>query len=70
VALIDRIPTMTRSHLHRFLQRNVLNVMRKYCVEKQAKQAFKDYEVGYLHVSITHILLENNPKLYLFVGLA
>jgi hypothetical protein len=69
VALKDKIPALTRSNLHRCLQRNGLSIMKKDAEEKREKQAFKEYDVGYVHVDITQITLENNLKLYLFVGI-
>jgi hypothetical protein len=37
--------------------------------EKREKKTFKDYEIGYVHVDITHLVLEGNMKNYLFVGI-
>jgi hypothetical protein len=69
LALRDTIPALTRSNLHRCLRRNNLNTLPKSPESKREKQAFAEYDVGFVHVDITHILLENNVKLYLFVGI-
>jgi hypothetical protein len=69
IALKDKIPGLTRSNLHRCLVRNNMSVLPKETLEKPAKQEFKKYPIGYVHIDITQLLLEGGVKLYLFVGI-
>ena len=69
IALKDKIPALTRSNLYRCLKRNGLNTLPKPEGEKREKKKFKDYDIGYVHVDITQIVLEGNVKNYLFVGI-
>jgi hypothetical protein len=69
IALKDKIPSLTRSNLYRCLKRNGLNTLPKMEKEKRKTQVFKEYEIGYVHVDITQLVLEGNIKLYLFVGI-
>jgi transposase-like protein len=69
IALEGKIPTLTRSNLHRCLVRHGLNVLPKDPEKKTEKQKFKEYEVGYVHVDITQIVLSGGQKFYLFVGI-
>ena len=69
VALKPRIPALTRSNLHRCLARKKLNVLPKDEKQPREKKAFKEYDIGFVHVDITQILLEGGKKLYLFVGI-
>jgi hypothetical protein len=48
VALKDVIPHLTRSSLHRCLQRHGISRLPKADREKSKK--FKDYEIGYFHI--------------------
>ena len=68
IALKDKIPTLTRSNLHRCLQRNGLSVLPKNEEEKERKK-FKEYEIGFVHVDITQVIIADKKKLYLFVGI-
>lgn len=70
VSLKDKIPALTRSNLHRCLQRHGLS---RLPVEdgggaKASKKKFKDYDIGYVHIDITEIRL-GKQKLYMFVGI-
>ena len=70
VALKDSIPKLTRSNLHRCLKRHGLSVLPKEDPKSSpaGKKKFATYEIGYFHIDITEINLENNPKFYLFVA--
>jgi transposase InsO family protein len=69
-ALGPLIPALTRSNLHRCLQRH--NVSRLSDLlpaeEKAATKAFKDYEPGFLHIDTAQINL-GKDKFYLFVAI-
>lgn len=71
IALKDSIPNLSRSNLHRCLKRNGISVLQKEekTTSTAGKKKFKTYEIGYLHIDITEVNLENNPKLYLFVAI-
>ena len=66
-ALQTEIPHLSRSSLHRCLQRHGLSQLPK---EKQLteKKKFKPYPIGYFHVDIAEVQTEEG-KLYLFVGI-
>ena len=70
IVLKDTIPKLSRSNLHRCLKRNGLSVLQKEDSKSHTanKKKFATYEIGYLHIDITEINLENNPKFYLFVA--
>jgi transposase-like protein len=67
VSLRDNIPKLTRSNLHRCLQRHGLSHLPKDKVEKPKKK-FKEYKIGYVHIDITTLHV-GKQKLYLFVGI-
>ena len=71
IALKDSIPNLSRSNLHRCLKRNGLNVLPKVETKSSSanKKKFKQYEIGYLHIDITEIRLDSNPKFYLFCAI-
>jgi len=69
IALKEKIPSLTRSNLHRCLQRNGLSVLPKNEDEPREKKKFKDYEIGFVHIDITQVIIANKQKLYLFVGI-
>lgn len=69
IALKEKIPALTRSNLHRCLKRNALSVLPKNEDEQQEKKKFKEYDIGFIHVDITQVIIENKQKLYLFVGI-
>ena len=53
ISLKDQITSLTRSNLHRCLQRHGLSVLPKE--EKEEKKKFKPYDIGYFHI-LTHQL--------------
>lgn len=65
LALKDEIPQLTRSNLHRCLQRHSLSRLPK--PEKPVKKRFKAYEIGYMHVDICEVRI-GEGKRYLYVG--
>ncbi len=65
IALKNEIPKLTRSNLHRVLQKNNLS---KFPKEIIAKQKFSDYKIGFVHIDITFLNI-NNKKYYLFVAI-
>lgn len=67
VALKDIIPALSRSNLHRCLQRNGLSVLPKTPREDGAKKKFKDYPIGYFHVDICEART-GDGKAYLYVA--
>ena len=69
IALKESIPKLSRSNLHRCLKRNGLSVLPKEDEVLREKKKFREYQIGYFHIDITEILLEENKKFYLFVGI-
>ena len=65
VALKDVIPQLTRSSLHRCLQRHGISRLPKADREKPKK--FKGYEIGYFHIDIAELRYEGG-KGFLFVA--
>jgi len=67
-ALQPTIPHLTRSSLHRCLQRH--NIPRLPDVEgdKEPKKKFKSYPIGYFHVDIAEVQTAEG-RLYLFVAI-
>jgi transposase InsO family protein len=65
VALKDVIPALTRSNLHRCLQRHGISRLPKADREKPKK--FKKYEIGYFHIDIAELRFEGG-KAFLFVA--
>ena len=67
-ALQATIPHLTRSSLHRCLQRH--GIGRRPTLEgtKSAKKAFKAYPIGFFHIDIAEIQTAEG-KLYLFVAI-
>lgn len=68
LALKEKIPTLTRSNLHRCLTRNGLNRLPKDEAPAREKKKFKDYPLGFVHIDITEVRIEKQ-KLYLFVAI-
>ena len=69
-ALQETIPHLTRSSLHRCLQRHGISRlpdMREENVSKPKKK-FKHYPIGFFHIDITEVRTEEG-KLYLFVAI-
>jgi transposase InsO family protein len=61
------IPHLTRSSLHRCLQRHGISRLPEVAGDKPAKQPFKRYPIGYFHIDIAEVRTEEG-KLYLFVA--
>jgi transposase InsO family protein len=69
VSLRDKIPALTRSNLHRCLQRNGLSRLPEEDMQPTEKKKFKEYPPGYVHVDITEVLLGPKQKFYIFVAI-
>jgi hypothetical protein len=68
--LLPLIPAVTRSNLHRCLQRHHVSRLADLLPpeEKNPTKAFKDYAPGYLHIDTTQINL-GKDKWYVFVAI-
>src|SRR4028118_759816 len=67
-ALQPSIPGLTRSSLHRCLQRHGISRLPDLEGDKPAKKRFKVYPIGYLHMDIAEVRT-GEGKLYLFVAI-
>jgi len=67
-ALQATIPQLTRSSLHRCLQRHGISRLPEVEGNKLAKKAFKPYPIGYFHIDIAEVQTAQG-KLYLFVAI-
>jgi hypothetical protein len=67
-ALQPTIPHLTRSSLHRCLQRHGISRLPEMDGDKPKRQKFKRYPIGYFHIDIAE-LRTNEGKLYLFVAI-
>jgi hypothetical protein len=67
-ALQPSIPHLTRSSLHRCLQRHGISRLPDMEGDKPKRQKFKRYPIGYFHIDIAE-LRTNEGKLYLFVAI-
>ena len=67
-ALQPTIPHLTRSSLHRCLQRHDISRLPEVEGDKPAKRKFKAYPLGYFHVDIAEVQTAEG-KLYLFVAI-
>ncbi|KOR48217.1 integrase [Xanthomonas oryzae] len=67
-ALQPSIPHLTRSSLHRCLQRHGISRLRDITAEKPARKRFKRYPIGYVHIDIAQVQTSQG-KLYLFVAI-
>ena len=67
-ALQATIPDLTRSSLHRCLQRHGISRLPEVEGEKTAKRKFKTYPLGYFHIDLAEVRTEEG-KLYLFVAI-
>jgi transposase InsO family protein len=67
-ALQATIPHLTRSSLHRCLQRHGISRLPDTDGDKPAKKRFKPYPIGYFHIDIAEVRTEQG-KLYLFVAI-
>jgi hypothetical protein len=66
-ALQATIPHLTRSSLHRCLQRHGISRLPEVAGDKPAKQPFKAYPIGYFDIDLAEVRTEEG-KLYLFVA--
>jgi transposase InsO family protein len=66
-ALQATLPHLTRSALHRCLQRHGISRLPDMAGEKPAKKKFKSYPIGYFHLDIAEVRTEEG-KLSLFVA--
>jgi transposase-like protein len=66
-ALQATIPHLTRSSLHRCLQRHGISRLPEVAGDKPSKQPFKRYPIGYFHIDIAEVRTEEG-KLHLFVA--
>ena len=62
------IPTLTRSALHRCLQRHGISRLPETDGDKPTRKRFKPYPIGYFHIDIAEVQTAEG-KLYLFVGI-
>ncbi len=67
-ALQATIPHLTRSSLHRCLQRHGISRLPDVIGDKPAKKKFKRYPIGYFHIDIAEVRTAEG-KLYLFVAI-
>ena len=67
-ALQPSIPGLTRSSLHRCLQRHGISRLPGMEGDKPAKKKFKAYPIGFFHMDIAEVRTEEG-KLYLFVAI-
>ena len=67
-ALQPTIPHLTRSSLHRCLQRHGISRLPDMDGDKPKKQRFKRYLIGFFHIDIAELRTEEG-KLYLFVAI-
>jgi transposase InsO family protein len=67
-ALQPTIPHLTRSSLHRCLQRHGISRLPQVEGETLEKRKFKAYPIGYFHIDIAEVRTEEG-KLYLFVAI-
>jgi transposase InsO family protein len=67
-ALQPTIPHLTRSSLHRCLQRHGISRLPQVEGDTPARRKFKAYPIGYFHIDIAEVRTEEG-KLYLFVAI-
>jgi transposase InsO family protein len=67
-ALQPSIPHLSRSSLHRCLQRHGISRLPDMGGDKPKRQKFKRYPIGYFHIDIAELRTEEG-KLHLFVGI-
>jgi len=67
-ALQATIPHLTRSSLHRCLQRHAISRLPEIGDARAAKQSFKRYPIGYFHLDIAEVRTEQG-RLHLFVAI-
>lgn len=66
-ALQASIPKLTRSSLHRCLQRHGISRLPDSVGNKRGKKKFKSYPIGFFHIDIAEVRTEEG-KLHLFVA--
>jgi transposase InsO family protein len=66
-ALQATLPHLTRSALHRCLQRHGINRLPHLEAPAPGRQKFKSYPIGYFHIDLTEVRTEEG-KLHLFVA--
>jgi hypothetical protein len=62
------IPHLTRSSLHRLLERHGISRLPKDDSQKAEKKRFKAYPIGYFHIDICEVRCEEG-KLFLYVAI-
>ena len=67
-ALQPTLPHLTRSSLHRCLQRHGISQLPAVEGTKPLKSKFKTYPIGFFHIDIAEVRTEQG-KLYLFVAI-
>lgn len=67
-ALQSSIPHLTRSSLHRCLQRHGISRLPDVEDDKPGKRKFKSYPIGYFHIDIAEVRTAEG-RLYLFVAI-
>ena len=67
-ALQPSIPHLTRSALHRCLQRHCISRLPEIGGDKPKRQRFKRYPIGFFHMDIAEVQTAEG-KLYLFVAI-
>jgi transposase-like protein len=67
-ALQATIPTLTRSSLHRCLQRHGISRLPEIDGDKEPKKRFKSYPIGFFHIDIAEVQTAEG-KLHLFVAI-
>ena len=66
-ALQATIPRLTRSSLHRCLQRHGISRLPEVEGDKPEKKRFKSYPIGFFHIDLAEVRTEEG-KLYLYVA--
>lgn len=67
-SLQESIPKLTRSSLHRCLQRHGISRLPEMVSSTHKKKRFKKYEIGYIHIDIAEIRTQEG-KLNMFVAI-
>lgn len=67
-ALQSTIPALTRSSLHRCLQRHGISRLPEIEGDKEPKKRFKSYPIGFFHIDIAEVQTAEG-KLHLFVAI-
>src|SRR5262249_4929170 len=66
--LQETIPHLTRSALHRCLQRHGISRLPEVTDKPSKKRRFRQYPIGYFHIDITEVQTQEG-KLYLYVAI-